>query len=204
MAWVKYRTVIVRKPPACVTSFSPCPYSFPPRPLPKRRRSRLRQFRATTSFWRSPRRTVARTSIPGTAAIASAARGSSASSLRRIAPIAAGPISAPSSRAASAVRAVARAWSVTARSIRPGNKPLGPHSCACHRNPASPSPWAERTPLRRADAVDWIPVTSTGMRAVGSSPPGLLISPAPPRLPHAATIRTGPPASPVSRDSRLP
>ncbi|QLL62247.1 hypothetical protein FKV68_12750 [Sinorhizobium mexicanum] len=29
---------------------------------------------------------------------------------------------------------------------------LRPHSCACHRNPASPSPWADET-FRAADAA---------------------------------------------------
>ncbi len=41
---------------------------------------------------------------------------------------------------------------------------LHPHSCACHRNPASPSPWAERARLAAQTRVGWIPVTSTGMR----------------------------------------
>lgn len=39
-----------------------------------------------------------------------------------------------------------------------------PHSCACHRNPASPSRWAERNLSAVQARFGWIPVTSTGVR----------------------------------------
>ena len=42
-----------------------------------------------------------------------------------------------------------------------------PHLCACHRDPASPSPWAEMTLFAARTRVGWIPVTSTGMRGKG-------------------------------------
>ncbi|KAI1694930.1 hypothetical protein Ddc_21624 [Ditylenchus destructor] len=46
-----------------------------------------------------------------------------------------------------------------------------PHPCACHRDPASPSPWAEKSPLAAQTRVGWIPVTSTGMREEGAHAP---------------------------------
>jgi hypothetical protein len=48
--------------------------------------------------------------------------------------------------------------------ISPGSSPSSPHSCACHSNPVSPSPWAERGSFAAQTRSGWIPVTSTGMR----------------------------------------
>ncbi len=45
-----------------------------------------------------------------------------------------------------------------------GTRLNAPHPCACHRDPASPSLWAERTLPAAQTRVGWIPVTSTGMR----------------------------------------
>lgn len=39
------------------------------------------------------------------------------------------------------------------------------HSCACDRNRARPSPWAEKSLSVAQTCVDWIPVKSTGTRA---------------------------------------
>jgi hypothetical protein len=57
---------------------------------------------------------------------------------------------------------------------------LLPHSCACHRNPACPSPWAQETLLSSEGwsftaqtRGEWIPVTSTGMSGLGNRLPPL-------------------------------
>jgi hypothetical protein len=63
-----------------------------------------------------------------------------------------------------------------------------PHSCARHRNPARPSPWARETLFTSKESFTartrrgWIPVTGTGMREEERAAPGR-------NLAYAAALR---------------
>ena len=59
-----------------------------------------------------------------------------------------------------------RAASLSSRYMRraEGPPPLYPHPCARHRDPARPSPWAERTLPAPRTRRCWISVTRTEMR----------------------------------------